>query len=219
MGPVLVVGPQETACPASLAWPASCTRHCPVSRQRAEHSRQTCHPTPRASSDTKCVLKLKSLGVPKICRGWGQGLVLTRVAHGRVQEVHGWPGQAQPVHAIWGLFEVRHHANSRVEAPGRIQGAGARRSAGLPLRSPSNSAASGGPGLWRQETQVNSDWEPSRFPGLVGGEQPGAGEGTQAAELGRAVSLALQGLGRRTTASLKSQLFWIVIASSQAWNG
>lgn len=48
--------------------------------------------------------------------------MLTRIAHGWVQEVHGGPSQAQPVHAVWGLFEVRHHANSWVEAPRRIQG-------------------------------------------------------------------------------------------------
>lgn len=49
--------------------------------------------------------------------------MLTRIAHGRVQQVHGGPSQAEPIHAVWGLFEVRHHANSRVEAPRRIQGA------------------------------------------------------------------------------------------------
>lgn len=72
-----------------------------------------------------------------------QGLVLTGIAHRGVQEVHGWTSQSQPIHSVWGLFEVRHHANSWVEAPRRIQGAWARRSAGLPLRSPSSSVASG----------------------------------------------------------------------------
>lgn len=138
-------GWEGTPCITSLAWSTSPTRDCPVSLQRAVHCRQTSQPAPWACSATKCVLKLQSLGDARICRGWGRGPVLTRVAHGRMQEVHGWPSQAQPVHAIWGLFEVRHHANSRVEAPGRIQGAGARRSAGLPLRSPSSSVASGGP--------------------------------------------------------------------------
>lgn len=98
---------------------------------------------PWACSATKRVLKPKRLGFPKICRDLGRGLVLTRISHRGVQEVHGGPGQAQPVHAVWGLFEVRHHANSRVEAPRRIQGAG--RNAGLPPRSLSSSVASGGP--------------------------------------------------------------------------
>lgn len=53
--------------------------------------------------------------------GKGKRAKLTRVAHGGMQEIHGRPGQAQPVHAVWGLFEVRHHANSRVETPRRIQ--------------------------------------------------------------------------------------------------
>lgn len=114
-----------------------------MSLQCALYPKQTRQPAPWACSATKPVLKPKSLGVPKICRGWERGLVLTRIAHGGVQEVHGGPGQAQPVHAIWGLFEVRHHAKSRVEAPRWIQGAG--RSTGLPRHSPSSSVVSGGP--------------------------------------------------------------------------
>ena len=98
----------------------------------AQHYKQSRQPAPWACKATKCVLKPKRLVVPK-------GLLLTRIAHGGVQEVHGGPRQAQPIHAIWGLFEVRHHANSRVEAPRRIQGAW--RSAGLPPLSPSSSVS------------------------------------------------------------------------------
>lgn len=36
--------------------------------------------------------------------------VCTWVAHRRVQQVHGSSAQPQAVDAIWGLFEVGHHA-------------------------------------------------------------------------------------------------------------
>lgn len=45
----------------------------------------------------------------------------TRVSHGRVQQVHGGSAQAQSVHPVRGLFEIRHHAKA---------GRGERRSAG-----------------------------------------------------------------------------------------
>lgn len=131
-------------------------------------------------------------------RGWGSsrfagtgggwwGLVLTRIAHGGVQEIHGRPGQAQPVHAIWGLFEVRHHANSRVKAPRRIQGA--RRNAGLPPRSPSSSVGSWGSacGDRRHKGRVIR----SHLGFLVlSGKEPRGGEGTQAVDCaGRSIRL------------------------------
>lgn len=37
-------------------------------------------------------------------------MLRTRVPHGRVQQVHGGSAQAQPVHPVRGLFEIRHHA-------------------------------------------------------------------------------------------------------------
>jgi len=49
-------------------------------------------------------------------RGTGQGPrrgALTRVPHGGMQQVHGGARQPQPVHAVRGLFKVRHHAKSR----------------------------------------------------------------------------------------------------------
>lgn len=138
--------------------------------------------------------------------------MLTRIAHRGMQEVHGRSGQAQPVHAIWGLFEVRHHANSRVEAPRRIQGAW--RSAGLPPLSPSSCFVCGF-GLWRQETGGNSHSQPSRLPGLVRGREPpqGAGGGDTGYKLYRAVNSALQGLRPKTKTSSRSKLFWISTTS------
>lgn len=43
--------------------------------------------------------------------------VRTGIAHGRVQQVHGGSAQAQPAHAVRGLFEVRHHARSSEGRP------------------------------------------------------------------------------------------------------
>lgn len=166
-----VVGSQQetgegAGCPFPPPWPTSPSRPVPsIINSQGK-------PAPWACKATKRVLKPKRLDVPK-------GLMLTRIAHRGMQEVHGRSGQAQPVHAIWGLFEVRHHANSRVEAPRRIQGAW--RSAGLPPLSPSSCFVCGF-GLWRQETGGNSHSQPSRLPGLVRGREPpqGAGGGTQA---------------------------------------
>lgn len=39
-------------------------------------------------------------------------LIRTGVAHRRVQQVHGGSAQAQSVHPVRGLFEIRHHARS-----------------------------------------------------------------------------------------------------------
>lgn len=151
----------------------------------------------------------------------GAGLVLTRISHGGVQKVHGGPGQAQPVHAIRGLFEVRHHANSRVEASRRIQGAGARRSAGLPPRSPSSSIASGGLAYRKsRHTEMIIQSHPGflvsevRTHGMEGG-WGGGGQGTHAIELLRAVNSALQ----RPYPKDLSFFEKVVIASFWAWNG
>lgn len=46
----------------------------------------------------------------RIAGGGGGGVLRTRVPHGRVQQVHGGSAQAQPVHPVRGLFEIRHHA-------------------------------------------------------------------------------------------------------------
>lgn len=50
----------------------------------------------------------------------------TRVAHRRVQQVHGGSAQAQSVHPVRGLFEIRHHARTAAGRPesGRREGAG-----------------------------------------------------------------------------------------------
>lgn len=42
----------------------------------------------------------------------------TGVADGRVQQVHGGSAQAQSVHPVRGLFQVRHHARGSEGGPG-----------------------------------------------------------------------------------------------------
>lgn len=188
---------------------------CPVSLQRAP-ALQTDQIT---GSATKCVLKPKRLGpqdLQELGGGGGGGLVLTRIAHGGVQEVHGGPGQAQPVHAIWGLFEVRHHANSRMKAPRRIQGA--RRNAGLPPRSPSSSVGCWGSacGDRRHKERVVRSY--FGFLVLSEARSHGAGRGHRLCGLRGTVNSALQGLSPKAKTSSKSKLFWVAVTSFRAWN-
>lgn len=133
--------------------------------------------------------------------------MLTRIAHRGVQKVHGRPGQAQPIHAIWGLFEVRHHANSRVEAPRRIQGAWGQEGCRVPTAKSFKLLRLG---AWPMETgdMKTLTWSHFGFQVLSKARSVGMGKRYRLRNCARAVNSAPQGLSIWTTASLKSKLFF-----------
>lgn len=64
---------------------------------------------------------------------WCRWPARTGIPHGGVQQVHGRPAQAQSVHPVRGLFEIRHHARGTEGGgpesgrTGRCRSPGARR--------------------------------------------------------------------------------------------